>query len=75
VASYLAKRRQQLLAYDEKEVFPAAVTVVLQDSFVGDLVSGGQSQEEALELQKELTVKLEKGRFQLRNGHIVIQWC
>lgn len=48
--AYLAARYLQLLAYDEKEAFPAAV--VYQDLFVVGLISGAQSQEEALELSK-----------------------
>jgi hypothetical protein len=65
-ASYLATRCLQQLAYEEKETFPAAATVVLQDSFVDDLISGVHSQEEALELQKQLLGLLENGGFQLR---------
>ncbi|XP_031333985.1 uncharacterized protein LOC116163998 [Photinus pyralis] len=64
-APYLAIKTLQQLAEDEKEEYPYAARVTLQDFYVDDILSGANSIPQVVQLQKELTNMLKKGGFQL----------
>ena len=65
-APFQAIRALRQVAVDEMEEFPLASHVVLQDFYVDDCVSGADSLETALELQRQLVSMLDKGGFPLR---------
>lgn len=66
---YLALRTLRQLATDEGHQHPSAATLLLQDTYVDDIVSGCSTEQEALQLQQELIALLKKGGFELR------KWC
>lgn len=66
---YLALRTLRQLATDEGHHHPAAASILLQDTYVDDIISGASTQEEALKLQQDLISLLNKGGFELR------KWC
>ena len=63
---YLAIRTLKQLSKDEVENFPQACSVLSQDFFVDDLLTGASSESAATELIKELQALLQSGGFQLR---------
>ncbi|XP_050305067.1 uncharacterized protein LOC126742466 [Anthonomus grandis grandis] len=63
---YLAIRTLRELAVQEKNKFPRAAQVILEDSFMDDICSGSCDLESALALQKELILLLKSGGFELR---------
>ncbi|XP_067142348.1 uncharacterized protein [Centruroides vittatus] len=65
-APYLATKVLQQLAKDEGARFPLAATVLTQDFYVDDLMTGANSTEEALRLQAELIQLTQQGGFNLR---------
>lgn len=65
-APFLALRTLIQLANDEAERFPHASKVLFSDIYVDDLVTGSDSLEAALHLQKELISLLANGGFLLR---------
>ena len=65
-APYLAIKSLQQLAIDEKEKFPLASRVVLNDFYVDDLMSGANSVDEALQIQLEIISMLKSGGFEIR---------
>lgn len=77
-APYLALRTLQQLAEDEKERFPRASKVLKSEVYVDDVVTGSNSVESALSLQKELISLLTAGGFKLRkfvsNHPALVDW-
>ncbi|XP_063230485.1 uncharacterized protein LOC134535345 [Bacillus rossius redtenbacheri] len=65
-APYLAIRTLHQLAQDEQCIFPQAAHVLKSDFYVDDVVTGANSVEEAIALQKELIALFAAGGFHLR---------
>jgi hypothetical protein len=65
-APFLATRCFKQLAEDEGARFPRAAEVVTRDFYVGDLISGTENVDDALQLQEEPREMLTKGGFWLR---------
>ncbi|KAL7725622.1 hypothetical protein ACLKA6_008034 [Drosophila palustris] len=59
----------QQLASDEKSSFPIGSKILMRDFYVEDLISGGDSTQEALEIMRQVTSLLDRGQFKLR------KWC
>ena len=64
-APFLALRVLRQLAQDEKERFPLGSQVLLEHSYVDDLLAGGHDLEQAREVQRQLIGILTAGGFQL----------
>ncbi|XP_063240264.1 uncharacterized protein LOC134541050 [Bacillus rossius redtenbacheri] len=77
-APFLALRTLQQLAQDETEHFPTASQVLLTDVYVDDVVTGSNSVDSALAIQRELITLLGKGGFKLRkfmsNHQALLDW-
>lgn len=65
-APYLALKTLQQLATDERETYPVAASILEQDFYVDDLLSGSHDVESALEKQTGLIKLLERGKLVLR---------
>lgn len=63
---YIALRTLKQLSSDEAMAFPSAVSVLRSETYVDDILSGGDSLEEARGLQDELISLLRRGGFELR---------
>lgn len=63
---YLAIKTLNQLANDEGESFPAAAQVLRTQTYVDDIITGADTEEEALELQTQLVRLLKRGGFELR---------
>ncbi|XP_054259330.1 uncharacterized protein LOC128984071 [Macrosteles quadrilineatus] len=63
---YLAIRTLHQLANDEGDSFPEAAEILRTQTFVDDVISGGDSEEEALRLQRQLIALLARGGFEQR---------
>nr|CAI5862640.1 unnamed protein product [Callosobruchus analis] len=63
---YLAIRTIKELAKLEKQKYPEASRVLLEDIFVDDICAGADSIESALALQKDLIALLKSGCFELK---------
>ncbi|XP_062711094.1 uncharacterized protein LOC134289304 [Aedes albopictus] len=78
-APYLATRCLVQLAEEEKERFPVASEMVKNDVYVDDLLSGGDTEEEAVDRQREVTELLAEGGFPIRkwssNSPEVLKKC
>ena len=68
-APYLATRTMKQLALDESIHFPLASFVLLQDTYVDDVLSGHSDIEKALQIQEELISLVKSGGMNLR------KWC
>ena len=68
-APFLAARTLQQLAVDEQNNFPLASTVLKRDFYVDDLMTGTETVEEGVKLQKELSLLTERAGMQLS------KWC
>ncbi|XP_043064098.1 uncharacterized protein LOC122320088 [Drosophila ficusphila] len=68
-AAFLAIRAMQQLSYDEEAEFPLAAKIVRRDFYVDDLISGGDSIEEAAQIREQVKELLSKGHFPIR------KWC
>lgn len=68
-APYLAIKSLPSLAKDESNNMPDMKHNLLNDFYVDDLLTGGNSHEELLETRERLITVLPKGRFQLN------KWC
>ncbi|XP_041449639.1 uncharacterized protein LOC121404370 [Drosophila obscura] len=68
-ASFLAIRAMHQLAMDESSSYPLGSETILQDFYVDDMISGGNSVEEVLDIMRQTTELLACGNFQLR------KWC
>lgn len=65
-ATYLAVRTMIQLARDEGHLFPIAREVLLKDFYMDDLLSGGDSVENALQIQTQITDLLATGGMNIR---------
>nr|XP_041633409.1 uncharacterized protein LOC121503245 [Drosophila kikkawai] len=68
-ASFLSVRAMHQLAEDEKASFPLGAKILLRDFYVDDLITGGNSTQDVLEIMRQTTGLLERGNFKLR------KWC
>ncbi|XP_043064397.1 uncharacterized protein LOC122320294 [Drosophila ficusphila] len=68
-AAFLPVRTMHQLASDEKSSFPIGSKTILRDFYVGDLITGGKSAQEVLEVMSQTTNLLSRGGFKLR------KWC
>lgn len=64
-APYLALRTLGQLADDEGEKFPHGAEVLRRHSYVDDMLSGGHTLDQALEVQRQLVAILHAGGFEL----------
>jgi hypothetical protein len=64
-APYLAIKVLHQLANDERKLFPNAASVLENDFYVDDLLSGCDCEEEAVMLCKDLVLLLQRGGFLL----------
>ena len=62
---YVALRTLRQLAQDEDSRFPKAAGTLLQDTYVDDILSGGSTIEETIEIRDELITLLRAGCFPL----------
>ena len=65
-APFLATRCLKKLAEDNMVAYPKAASVLLNDFYVDDLLSGASTIQEAIEIQQELTTLLASAGFPLR---------
>lgn len=65
-ASYLAIRSLHQLADDEASRYPQAAKILKRDLYVDDLLTGGDTIQEIIQLREELTALLQAGGFHLR---------
>ena len=65
-APFLAVRTLHQLAMDEELQFPQGAKAVLNDFYMDDFISGAQTIEEALELQRQIIGILKSGGFEIR---------
>ncbi|XP_061386945.1 uncharacterized protein LOC133321887 [Musca vetustissima] len=65
-APYLSIRVLHQLAQDETEKFPEACKILKTDTYVDDIISGADSESEAIFLQENLVQLLSAGGFNLR---------
>lgn len=68
-AAFLAIRAMHQLSSDEEKSFPIGANVVRRDFYVDDLISGGQSVQEVIEIRQQVTELLKRGNFEIR------KWC
>ncbi|GBO23490.1 hypothetical protein AVEN_146283-1 [Araneus ventricosus] len=68
-APFLATRTLQQLAKDERENFPIASKVLLEDFYMDDCLSGAADINQFMALKKEL------GEVLLRGGMTLHKWC
>ncbi|XP_033150744.1 uncharacterized protein LOC108603731 isoform X1 [Drosophila busckii] len=68
-AAFLAIRAMQQLSYDEEDNFPLASKIVRRDFYVDDLISGGDSIEDVVQIRQQVKSLLERGHFPIR------KWC
>ncbi|XP_071579547.1 uncharacterized protein [Temnothorax nylanderi] len=64
-ATFLATRSLKQLAHDEQASFPVTVLVLLEDTYIDDVISGASTKEEVITLQSELTQLMKRGGFDL----------
>ena len=67
-ASFLAIRALHQLAEDERAQHPIAATVLKNDFYVDDLLTGANTRQEAAFLRDDLIALLKKGVSLLENG-------
>ncbi|KAL0809310.1 hypothetical protein ABMA28_011521 [Loxostege sticticalis] len=65
-APYLAVRTLQQVAHDEGDKYPEAKERTLRDFYMDDLMTGCDTEEEAIMIYKEMNEMLMKGGFELR---------
>lgn len=65
-APFLAIRVLQQLANDEKEKYPIASKIMLNDFYVDDMISGCDSEQQANEYYMQLKLAFKSGGFNLR---------
>lgn len=64
-APFLAIRTLKQLAQDEQAEFPDLVEIIDKHFYIDDLLSGANSQEQALELKNRITKFMSKGKFEM----------
>ena len=65
-APYIATKCLQQLAEYEKSEFPVAAKLTKRDFYMDDLMSGVNSDEEAIEAYEQLHTRMKRGGFELR---------
>lgn len=65
-APFLATRTLKQLAEENNEKYPKAATVIKNDFYVDDLISGSETIEAAIETKNEVITVLNDGKFSLR---------
>lgn len=68
-AAFLAIRAMHQLAADEETNFPLGAKIIRRDFYVDDLISGGDSVAEVVEIREQVAALLQKGGFPIR------KWC
>ncbi|XP_053968751.1 uncharacterized protein LOC128870181 [Anastrepha ludens] len=68
-AASLAIRAMHQLTFDEEESFPVGAKIIRRDFYVDDLISGGDSIEEVIQMKQEIRQLLLRGGFPIR------KWC
>ncbi|XP_053949452.1 uncharacterized protein LOC128857733 [Anastrepha ludens] len=68
-AAFLAIRAMHQLSYDEEGSFPIGAKIVRRDFYVDDLISGGDTIEEVIEIRRQVKGLLQRGGFNIR------KWC
>ncbi|XP_059221526.1 uncharacterized protein LOC131996094 [Stomoxys calcitrans] len=68
-AAFLAIRAMHQLSIDEENCFPIGAKIVRRDFYVDDMISGGNSVEEALAIRQQVSALLKRGNFLIR------KWC
>ncbi|CAG9093618.1 unnamed protein product [Plutella xylostella] len=68
-APYLAVKAMQQLAKDEMPNCPKAAKITLEDYYMDDLMTGCNTDAEAIEIYDEMTKLMKSGGFQLQ------KWC
>jgi len=63
---YLAIKTLHQLAEDEGAEFPAAAEVLKNETYIDDIISGCDSEDDAIDLQRQLIELLHRGGFELR---------
>ncbi|XP_039304386.1 uncharacterized protein LOC113004841 [Solenopsis invicta] len=65
-APYHAMRCIRELTIQHQEEYPMASKAIIEDSYMDDILSGGNTRQEVIELQRQLFELLQKGQFFLR---------
>lgn len=65
-APFIAIRSMNQLAEDEKSKYPDAATVIINDAYVDDVISGGDDVPSVQKLQRELSEMMKSGGFELK---------
>ncbi|XP_037811070.1 uncharacterized protein LOC119603189 [Lucilia sericata] len=68
-AAFLAIRTMHQLATEEEGKFSLAAKIVRRDFYVDDMISGGDTVEEAMEIRQQVAALLQTGNFFIR------KWC
>ncbi|XP_046963286.1 uncharacterized protein LOC124532427 [Vanessa cardui] len=68
-APYLAVKCLQQLAKDEKSKYPIAAKITLQDFYMDDLLTGGDDENEIIEIYDQMNKLMKAGGFCLQ------KWC
>ncbi|XP_043065437.1 uncharacterized protein LOC122320892, partial [Drosophila ficusphila] len=68
-ASFLSVRAMHQLAIDEENSYPIGSQILKRDFYVDDLITGGNSAQDVLEIMRQTQELLGKGQFKLR------KWC
>ncbi|XP_036320543.1 uncharacterized protein LOC118735054 [Rhagoletis pomonella] len=68
-AAFLAIRAMHQLTFDEEEAFPIGAKIIRRDFYVDDLISGGDTIEEVMQMKQQVKQLLRRGDFPIR------KWC
>lgn len=68
-APYLAVKSLQQVAKDEQEKYPEAAKITREDYYMDDLLTGCQTETDAIEIYEQMTKLMEAGGFHLQ------KWC
>ncbi|XP_036347058.1 uncharacterized protein LOC118756401, partial [Rhagoletis pomonella] len=68
-AAFLAIRAMHQLTFDEEEAFPIGAKIIRSDFYVDDLISGGDTIEEVMQMKQQVKQLLRRGDFPIR------KWC
>ncbi|XP_050665160.1 uncharacterized protein LOC126965567 [Leptidea sinapis] len=77
-APHLAVKSLQRLAEDERLNYPTASEITIKDFYIDDLMTGCQTEEEAIEIYKGMNKLMQAGGFQLQkwssNSRALLQY-
>ncbi|XP_061402363.1 uncharacterized protein LOC133338195 [Musca vetustissima] len=68
-AAFLAIRSMHQLSHDEETSYPLGAKIVRRDFYVDDLITGGNTIEEVLDIRQQVSDLLKRGNFEIR------KWC